>query len=185
MGNRVLVVLLRSVNVGGRTIKMDRLKALFGSMGFGAVSTYIQSGNVLCTANQDEPEDSIRGRIEAGLGEGTGFDVAAVLLTPSELDKIIAGNPWAGRDLEQNERVSATVFQQEPPREAAEGLLPDATSRDEFILAGRAAYILCKDGYGNTAYTNGFFEKKLKVKATTRNMDTMAALAKQARLIKQ
>jgi hypothetical protein len=31
-------------------------------------------------------------------------------------------------------------------------------------------------GYHETVYSNAFFEKKLKVKATTRNMDTMEKL---------
>lgn len=44
------VALLRAINVGGRTVKMDALRAVFGDLGFGNVETFIASGNVLFEA---------------------------------------------------------------------------------------------------------------------------------------
>lgn len=47
----VYVALLRGINVGGRNvIRMPALKACFDAQGYGSVSTYIQSGNVLFTS---------------------------------------------------------------------------------------------------------------------------------------
>jgi len=43
------VALLAGINVGGRTIKMADLKALFESLGFTEVKTLLASGNVLFT----------------------------------------------------------------------------------------------------------------------------------------
>ncbi|MCA1750154.1 MAG: DUF1697 domain-containing protein, partial [Sphingomonadales bacterium] len=42
-----LVVLMRAVNVGGRTLPMAELRALCEKLGFGNPQTYIQSGNLL------------------------------------------------------------------------------------------------------------------------------------------
>ncbi len=41
------IALLRAVNVGGRTVKMDRLRVLFEEMKLRNVETFIASGNVI------------------------------------------------------------------------------------------------------------------------------------------
>lgn len=37
-------------------------------------------------------------------------------------------------------------------------------------------YLFCPNGYGRTKLSNAFFERKLKVPATTRNWKTVTAL---------
>ena len=50
------VVLLRGINVGGKNkLPMTELARLFAELGCGAVTTYIQSGNVLFEAAESEP----------------------------------------------------------------------------------------------------------------------------------
>ncbi len=41
------VALLRAINVGGHTVKMDHLRRLFEALGFTNVETFIASGNVI------------------------------------------------------------------------------------------------------------------------------------------
>ena len=41
------VAFLRAVNVGGRLVKMDELRGLFGEAGLRDVETFIASGNVI------------------------------------------------------------------------------------------------------------------------------------------
>lgn len=176
----IMIALLRGVNVGGRTIRMNRLKAIFEGLGFSSVRTYIQSGNVLFVPPEGMMCEEIRVRIEEGILRETGFDVAAVLLTAAEIGSVVTGDPWAGAALNESERVYVTVLQDEPGADALKGLAPVAGSLDEYRVSGRLIYILCRGGYHETEYSNAFFEKKLKVKATTRNLDTMAKLAELA-----
>jgi uncharacterized protein (DUF1697 family) len=42
-----LVAFLRGINVGGRSVKKEKLKEAFTSLGFQNVSTYKQSGNII------------------------------------------------------------------------------------------------------------------------------------------
>lgn len=49
---------------------------------------------------------------------------------------------------------------------------------DEFYISGRSIYLFCPNGYGNTKLSNTFFEKGLKVRATTRNWKTLLELVK-------
>ena len=62
MGRRV--ALLRAVNVGGRKLPMAELRALCAELGWTDVATYIQSGNVVFTA------DGADAAVEAATGEG-------------------------------------------------------------------------------------------------------------------
>lgn len=71
MGMTRYVALLRGINVGGRNkISMADLRAAFESFGFDAVTTYIQSGNVLFASDapRESLESSIEGMLEARLG---------------------------------------------------------------------------------------------------------------------
>lgn len=179
--DRTYVALLRGVNVGGKTVKMDRLRAAFEGMGFGNVRTFIQSGNVLFEAPEDRTAPVLNALIENSLPQALGFEVSVVLLSAEQLEAILAANPFAGRALAEGQRVYITVYKEEPSSQAAGMLLPDTRSADEFVILGRAAYVLCRGGYHETVYSNNFFEKKLKVTATTRNLETMGKLMEMAK----
>lgn len=73
------VVLIRGINVGGKnSVPMARLRAALEGNNYGAVSTYIQSGNVLlCAPGEDEA--TVTRVVEKVLT--TEFDVDTVVLT--------------------------------------------------------------------------------------------------------
>ena len=174
------LALLRGVNVGGHTVKMDRLRELFEQMGCAGVSTYIQSGNVLFDAT-GELADALAARLTAGLQAALGFEVPVLLLSAQGLAGILDASPFAGRELAEGERLYVTVLERQPTTEAVACLDTDPRSADEFAIAGRAVWVLCRGGYQKTAYSNAFFEKKLKMRATTRNLEVMTKLLELAR----
>ena len=59
--------LLRAVNVGGRKLIMDDLKAIAVDLGFANVRTYIASGNLLFSSDLGEGE--VKAKLEARLAE--------------------------------------------------------------------------------------------------------------------
>ena len=62
------VALLRGINVGGKNlIGMPALKAFFEAQGFADVVTYIQSGNVVFTSNE---QSSVLVADRSGTAEG-------------------------------------------------------------------------------------------------------------------
>ncbi len=174
------LALLRGVNVGGHTVKMERLRELFEQMGCTGVSTHIQSGNVLFDAT-GEQEGILANRLSTGLQAALGFEVPVMVLSAQELAGILDANPFARRELAEGERLYVTVLERNPSAEVVAGLTADPRSTDEFAVAGRAAWVLCRGGYHKTAYSNGFFEKKLKMRATTRNLEVMEKLLELAR----
>jgi uncharacterized protein (DUF1697 family) len=86
------LALLRGINVGGNNIiKMVDLKACFEQLGCSAVTTYIQSGNVVFSS--DESPVTLEGRIEQALSERFGYTARIVLLTQSQLVQAVADAP--------------------------------------------------------------------------------------------
>jgi uncharacterized protein (DUF1697 family) len=87
------VALLRGINVGGKNlIRMPDLAASFDYAGFMDVRTYIQSGNVLFTADSTdgpELEDAVQRMLEARFH----FPILVVLRSRDELAATIAGAP--------------------------------------------------------------------------------------------
>ena len=88
------ITMLRGINVSGhKKIKMYDLKALYDSLGFQNVRTYIQSGNVVFEC--EEPEASaVAGNIESAIEKKYNFHVPVIIRTPDEFQKIIEANPF-------------------------------------------------------------------------------------------
>jgi uncharacterized protein (DUF1697 family) len=59
---------------------------------------------------------------------------------------------------------------------AIEALALVAGGKDEISLAGTEVYILARGGYGKSVFSNTLMEKKLKVRSTTRNLETTMKL---------
>jgi len=75
------VVLIRGINVGGKnSVPMARLRAALEDRGYGAVRTYIQSGNVVIAAPGGD-EARVTAGVERVLADD--FDVHTVVVTIS------------------------------------------------------------------------------------------------------
>ncbi|MDR1575865.1 MAG: DUF1697 domain-containing protein [Treponema sp.] len=92
MSNKYLA-LLRGINVGGNNIiKMDALKTAFEEMRFAGVKTYIQSGNVIFSAAEND-KAKLTAKIEKQLSKKFGFEARVAVLTFDELRTAAAEIP--------------------------------------------------------------------------------------------
>ncbi len=96
-----------------------------------------------------------------------------MIRTKAELAKVIAANPFAGVDLA---KVHVTFLANKPEAALVRALADHESPPDEFRVAGREVYLHCPGGYGNTKLNNSFWERRLKVGATTRNWNTVTKL---------
>jgi uncharacterized protein (DUF1697 family) len=78
------VAFLRAVNVGGRFVKMAELRAVLEATGFTDVATYIQSGNVFLRSSR-RSVGAVSAELSRVLGQWAGFDVRAIVRTPTQL----------------------------------------------------------------------------------------------------
>jgi len=148
------VALLRGINVGGRNkIPMADLREVVTSLGHTAVTTYIQSGNVLfSTAETDTAE--LAAALESAIAERFGIWASAVVLSRDELAAVLAGNPYPD---EPNPRLVHVVFlNAEPPQDlldriaAAQSATAAKGSRDRIQAAGPALFLHTPDGFGTS-----------------------------------
>jgi uncharacterized protein (DUF1697 family) len=172
------VALLRGVNVSGRQrVSMEALRAAVTGAGFEDVATYIQSGNVVCSSPRRSAA-AVGAALEAAIEDGLGVAVRVIVRSAGDLDRILAENPFVARRLDPA-TLHVTLLAADPAQGA--GRLEVAAGADEFEARGREIYLHCPGGYGRSALTNTFFERRLGVAATTRNWKTMTRLHEMAR----
>ncbi|MFC5270843.1 DUF1697 domain-containing protein [Adhaeribacter terreus] len=168
------IALLRGINVSGhKKIKMPELKAMFEELGFTNVRTYIQSGNVVF---ESETSEDLESKISAKIQEQFGFEVSVICRTSAEMKQVIARNPFEKMVGFEPEKLYITFLQQTPSAEKLEALQAFTFEPEMYTVSGKEIYVYCFNGYGNTKLENAFFEKKLKVAATTRNWRTVNKL---------
>lgn len=170
------VALLRGINVSGqKIIKMDALKSIFEALEFQNVKTYIQSGNVIFEASVTEHE-LLAESIEMQLRVELGYEITVVVKTLSELEEVIQHNPFTENEASEG-KLYVSFLSKEPVAEDLAALLSVQNGVDEIRALDREVYILCRQGYGKSQFSNNFIEKKLRVPATTRNWQTVNKLA--------
>jgi uncharacterized protein (DUF1697 family) len=176
------VALLRGINVGGRNkVAMADLRDVVAGLGHTDVSTYIQSGNVLFTA---DPGDAGTSALAAAITGTLGVNAPVVVVSRDELAEAIAANPFP--DEADPKRVHAVMLSAAPGAEAAakidEALARSAAkgARDELATVGRTLYLHTPDGFGNSELAAAVLRivtsPRAGVTGTARNWATMTRL---------
>ena len=172
--------LLRGINVSGqKKIKMADLKKLYEDLGFSEVTTYIQSGNVIFKTKKTK-EVILEESIKAGIEKIFGFDVPVLVLTHEELLSLADSNPYKNRDLD-HKFLHFTLLSTPPDPKKIKAVSDMKFPGEEFTITKRVVYLCLPNGYGRTKLNNNFFESKLKVQATTRNLKSVYKLLELAK----
>ena len=171
------ISLLRGINVSGqKLIKMIELKALYESMTFENVNTYIQSGNIVFQSKIDnisELTELIEGEVESRFG----FYVKTFIRTPGDVQQVIDKNPFLLEPTTDPSGLYVCFLENHPALDKAHMLDSVGANSEKVILAGGEIYLYYPNGFGKSKWTNNFFEKKLCLNATTRNWKTVLKLA--------
>jgi len=165
------VAFLRGINVGGRTVLKEQLKEAIASLGLQNVSTYKQSGNVIFEADSSDPS-KIEAKIETKLLNFLGYQVAVFVRTFPQLRRIIKLDPFKGQKIKQTSFLVTflpTAFPSFPLQLPL--TIPKSTA--QIILSNDTEVFSVTHGGGEGALPNSFLESKLKIKTTTRNMNTV------------
>ena len=160
------VALLRAINVGGRSVmRMADLRKLFESLGFEDVTTYIQTGNVVFASYKSDPK-KLASAIEKKIADEAGHTTVAFVLTPAQLKRAAARNPFAPSGGEDHR--SHLMFLSSAPGAAQRKALLAAAGDDYRVeVHGKVLYY----AYPNSAAGNRRsidFERLLGVSGTGR-----------------
>ena len=180
---RTWVALLRGVNVGGaRKIRMAELRDLCASLGFESVATYIQSGNVVFRAAEDDPA-TVAAMVSDAVERTFDFDVTTLVRDAHQLEAVVAGNPFLAEGVEDTRRLHVTFLGETPQASIREDFARYRVGGDELRLVGREAYLHCPGGMGRSKLTPAFIERSLGTASTTRNWRTVNTLLEMARAL--
>ena len=89
----VYVAFLRGINVGGKNlVEMRALRDSFERLGFGSVRSYINSGNVIFTAADEDPR-GLETRIERALERDLRLELTVVVRSLPEMESVVERIP--------------------------------------------------------------------------------------------
>ncbi len=157
------------MNVGGTgKLPMSDLKDICEELGFGAVRTYIASGNVVFTSRKSEA--AVKGALEKRLEAYAGKPLGVLVRTATEMAQVLSDNPFPKA---APNRTVAVFLDRAPPADTLAGV---RGQRNEQIQLGRREIYI--------HYGDGMAKSKLVIAAaktgTARNMNTIATLARMA-----
>ncbi|WP_442603939.1 DUF1697 domain-containing protein [Paenibacillus sp. KN14-4R] len=176
----IYCALLRGINVSGHNmIKMAELKKMFEEMGYGRVQTYINSGNILFESEEDEL--TIQERLEQGIKEVFGFQIAVILRTAEEIERILAKCPFVFEELVDKQSIHLTMLR-DALTQADYDKMPEVDQGlDQYLIDGREIYVFYHNSILDSKLTKKF--QKL-VPQTARNWKTMMKLHSLAQAMK-
>ena len=167
------IAFLRAINVGGHVVKLQRLKALFESLGFAEVETFIASGNVIFKSPAKSAA-ALEGKVEQLLQRELGYEVKTFIRSDREVSDVAATDPFGAL-------AGATLYvgflKAEADRATAERLQAAQTNVDDFALVGRELYWRCRGLSSESTFSGTKLEKTLGMATTLRNVNTVRRLA--------
>ena len=166
------LVMPRGINVGGRNrVPMAELRSKLTGAGYCDVATVLQSGNVIVSTEQDDP-DGVAGAVQRLLSGEFGVDVACVVRTADQVRGVLERNPLR-EVVTDPSRYLVTFLSQEPDPEAVEALVGEDHSPEAIAIEGAEAYVWTPDGVYGMTLSYAYLEKRFGVVATARNWNTI------------
>ncbi|MBI4998560.1 MAG: DUF1697 domain-containing protein [Rhodocyclales bacterium] len=165
-------IFLRGVTPTGRNrVPMAELRVALAKAGLIDVQTHIQSGNVIARSALDAA--ATEQLVHEVIARDIGADIAVMARTPRQLADILAGIPFPAAD---TSKLYFSMLSARPAPKPLQALLATDFAPDRVAVVGDTIYSLYATRYSDSKFNNNFFERKLKVAATTRNFNTMSRL---------
>ncbi|MEU5837630.1 DUF1697 domain-containing protein [Streptomyces diacarni] len=164
--------LLRGVNVGGHNkVPMAELRTVMAELGWGDVRTYLQSGNAVFTADEEDP----RPVLERAVAERFGVEVPALVRTGEELRAVAAACPLPVAELDPA-KLLVLFIEEEPAADHFAALDADAFAPEEYRHVGRAVYCHFPHGMGRSKLVPALEGVRPRLTMTGRNWRTVQRL---------
>jgi uncharacterized protein (DUF1697 family) len=170
------LALLRGINVSGhKMIKMDALKKALENIGFQNVRTYIQSGNVFVSTNEENP-GKVGLLIRNEIFKTFGHDVPVLVIGKEDLQACLQRNLFLNEEGVDLKKLYVSFVSSELPENMITQLNLNFIKPDELQLDGRRIYLKYDTSPAKTKLDNKWIEKSMNVVSTTRNWNTVNKL---------
>jgi len=175
---KTYIALLRGINVSGqKIIKMAELRESLTKAGFENARTYIQSGNIILPSTETDHK-VIEAQVKALILKDFGFDVPTFVTTADYLEDTVKNNPFPN---EETKKIYVSLLDEKPEQARIDALNAADFSPEEYVVDRKRVYLFAALGAAKSKLSNNYFESKLKVKATSRNWNTINKLIALAR----
>ena len=168
------IAFLRAINVGGRFVKMDALRAGLSHKGFGDVESHIQSGNLRFTSSLRSAA-KVEIAMEVALEELCGFTVRTIVRTPAQLGELASYGAGLASPLKGEVRRYVAFLKEDPDVELLAMMDGWDFAGERAHVKGREVYLWLAHPSHEAKLTNARIERR-GVVATTRDWKVVAAL---------
>ncbi|MDQ6800384.1 MAG: DUF1697 domain-containing protein [Acidobacteriota bacterium] len=171
------IALLRGINVGGnKKVAMADLLALLKRLGFDDARTLLQSGNLVFRTTRKTAAQLER-QLEAEVLKTIGLETKFFVRSEEEWKAVIDANPYPNEAKCDPAHLLVLFLERAPEGENLKALQAAIKGRETFRAGGRHLYMVYPDGVGTSKLTHAVIEKKLGMRGTARNWNTVSKLA--------
>jgi uncharacterized protein (DUF1697 family) len=153
---------------------MATLRQIATDLGYTDVATYVQSGNLVITADTSKAAD-IEKAITAALRRELDLDVDVIVRNRKELAAVVDANPFPDRTADPK-KLHVSFLMAQPTAAACRACEPDEFDPERFEFGDRCVYLWHPDGLGRSKMATVPWNKRLGVKGTGRNWRTVTTL---------
>ncbi|MEA3041491.1 MAG: hypothetical protein QOC65_980 [Sphingomonadales bacterium] len=165
------VALLRAVNVGGRKLPMAELRALCTELGWADAATYIQSGNLVFSA--EGKEAALEAALEKAIAGRFGLEVPVVVRSAAAWRLHAKANPFPDVAAKAPNRLMLLLSKRPPAKGAEEAIAVKAAAGEQVRRAGDALWIHYPQGAGTSKLAPALIDRAVGSPATQRNFNTV------------
>ena len=170
------IAFLRGINVSGqKKVPMAELRTVLSNGGLTDVKTYIQSGNIVFEGG-NLSKKAMEVSIDTLIEKHFGFEVPVLIKSTTDLYQMLKNNPYKDIEELQSNKVYFVLLFQSPDQEKVSVFKEEQYPNEVWEIVGNCLYLKCIEGYGKAKLNNNLVERKLGVRATTRNYRTMKKL---------
>jgi uncharacterized protein (DUF1697 family) len=170
------VALLRGINVGKNArVSMADLRALLAGAGYEDITTHLQSGNVVLSAEATGAD--LERELERLLHDQLASPIRVVVRNRAQLASVVAADPLADvADIPKLKQVSFLGTELDPAiarelQAQAKDLAPE-----RLVVGGREIYTWHPDGIQSSPTARLLTDKRLGTTVTARNWNTVTKL---------
>jgi uncharacterized protein (DUF1697 family) len=172
----VHIALIRGINVGGhKAVAMSELRDMLAGLGFDGARSLLQSGN-LVFRSAAQKDAGLEHLLEMEAEKRMGLHADFFIRSAKDWREVVARNPFR-KEAERDPGHLIVMFLKAAPNANDVTAVQAAIVGPEIVRAdGRHLYVVYPAGIGKSRLTNALIEKKLGIRGTARNWNTVLKL---------